>query len=1146
MHALPCEWDALGSQVDFKMSFFQFQGPPCLQHTNYLFYNAFKYSCDGKFSVLSVGDFFFLKILQEIPVCIGEIELLWEDKASNQLLSSLRLYFRPEHTPDGRHDDTGEDEVVVLGERIVLRLDDLVPLIQEDFKWTYGNAAFCKSKSGSGTVAVKEEPGSKALKNGDVARAIKPEVTDNGTAEKVPLGAANVAVMSYPKYCRYRAVMRRLEGCENEWLHVAVVLAIGGYAAKAPGCRVMFCKDSFYHSDIDDLDIRMDHMLPVLKARNKGKKSKSISRKDSQHDSDSMEELFANITPSISTSSRPRRSTDTGDLNEDKVSTEEQAFLFGLHKFMHDAKMPIGRIPSLGFKQNLYYFYKQAEKLGGYDMITTKRMWKHLYDKLGGNSSNTSAATCTRRHYERLLLPYERHLRKGGKPKRKHKHIEKQRGDQSAGKEISDSSSHKENVENKDEVEVKKENVESAEVDSKVDIKRKTFNENVTNVDEAALRKDKLPSGSAEHSSEVHQGGGLEPLEVPSVKQRPPGSKSAPFEDKASFNDHDSQSHLPGPSDQARERHADSHHLKPSSSNSLAAPAPSPLASISAESPVIPYTNLMYRGGYLLPVLPPHMLSPWGVLPPHGSASTSHPGGEESLRSPSVKDSISPIAHSTPIGRPSKIDQTAAANSTGSAAARGLEVSGGPSLAPRSSTSAHSKAPINAHTHQQLPAASGTLKAAHSNTPYEPSPYLLQDHIQPARGAPPSALSSASPAYRAQSSRYPHSNDLLGHTSHSLAPIMHPTPPGHKSELCLPPAPASLYLDPRSNNPFSPLPVPISGNPSAAHNQPRKRTYPFDNLNVTPASSVFPSPDMVLNRIKSSAGLPRSNATATKSFSVRQQFDCPRDIFRQTPQTFAANQNSQPSQSRKQSQHIIPEEASNSRNSNQKSSSSKSSSSSQAKRNSQLFSPYGSISSGQSMAALELQKSLLHQPLAPGSSNSSALSPHTSNNKLVDPMKLAGSSNSHNGMLQLPQQVSKGMLSSQQAAALQSSGKDGRLTSALFGAQFTAMPRSTKASDQIPGSVSMEASSAAAAAAAASMGLNPHLHPAFMSPYLPAASPNSATAAAALNPQLQMLAGAYGASPVQLAAYEELLRQNGYGAFLPGVGPPPAKAAKKN
>ena len=90
------------------MSSTQFVGMPCLQHSNYLFYKTFKYKCDESFDVLSVGDFFFLKILQDLPVCIGEIELLWEDKTSNNLLSSLRLYFQPDHTPDGRHTNTGD------------------------------------------------------------------------------------------------------------------------------------------------------------------------------------------------------------------------------------------------------------------------------------------------------------------------------------------------------------------------------------------------------------------------------------------------------------------------------------------------------------------------------------------------------------------------------------------------------------------------------------------------------------------------------------------------------------------------------------------------------------------------------------------------------------------------------------------------------------------------------------------------------------------------------------------------------------------------------------------------------------------------------------------------------------------------------
>lgn len=41
-------------------------------------------------------------------ISIGELQLLWMDKNSEQVLASLRLYFLPENTPEGRNDDHGE------------------------------------------------------------------------------------------------------------------------------------------------------------------------------------------------------------------------------------------------------------------------------------------------------------------------------------------------------------------------------------------------------------------------------------------------------------------------------------------------------------------------------------------------------------------------------------------------------------------------------------------------------------------------------------------------------------------------------------------------------------------------------------------------------------------------------------------------------------------------------------------------------------------------------------------------------------------------------------------------------------------------------------------------------------------------------
>ena len=46
-------------------------------------------------------------------------------------------------------------------------------------------------------------------------------------------------------------------------------------------------------------------------------------------------------------------------------------------------------------------FYLKAEKQGGYDGCMGKKAWKSIYDELGGNPQNTSAATVTRRHYEK-------------------------------------------------------------------------------------------------------------------------------------------------------------------------------------------------------------------------------------------------------------------------------------------------------------------------------------------------------------------------------------------------------------------------------------------------------------------------------------------------------------------------------------------------------------------------------------------------------------------------------------------------------------------------------------------------------------------------------------------------------------------------
>lgn len=86
----------------------QWVGSSCGLHGPYIFYKAFKYNQDGKTRILSLGDFFFVRCKPEDPICVAELQLLWEERTSKQLLSSSKLYFLPEDTPQGRTVTHGE------------------------------------------------------------------------------------------------------------------------------------------------------------------------------------------------------------------------------------------------------------------------------------------------------------------------------------------------------------------------------------------------------------------------------------------------------------------------------------------------------------------------------------------------------------------------------------------------------------------------------------------------------------------------------------------------------------------------------------------------------------------------------------------------------------------------------------------------------------------------------------------------------------------------------------------------------------------------------------------------------------------------------------------------------------------------------
>ncbi|XP_029604051.1 AT-rich interactive domain-containing protein 5B, partial [Salmo trutta] len=406
---------------------------------------AFRFHIEANPRILSLGDFFLVRCRPGEPLCIAELQLLWEERTRKQLLSSSKLYFLPEDTPQGRTVIHGEDEVVAVSEKVVVKLQDLVRwTVWESSGWSRGLKAVPLKpsevlqeleKNGQGDTPVLHRYRESTVNSGRNFKGVlkeKAELGDDGDQKRV-------SVLSYPQYCRYRSLLARLKERPASLLASQVVLALGGVTSLTDHTHILYCRDTFEHPTLVDNDSVCDEFAPNLKGRPRKKKLSVSQRRDSQNtpagkETDNTEDKApAKVNPeskavlsrwpkgigrdsscctrvsSSSSSSEENPKGRTGRGGGEECPADEQVFLVALYKYMDERKTPIERIPYLGFKQiNLWNMFQAAETLGGYELITSRRQWKHVYDELGGNPGSTSAATCTRRHYERLILPYER------------------------------------------------------------------------------------------------------------------------------------------------------------------------------------------------------------------------------------------------------------------------------------------------------------------------------------------------------------------------------------------------------------------------------------------------------------------------------------------------------------------------------------------------------------------------------------------------------------------------------------------------------------------------------------------------------------------------------------------------------------------
>uniref|UniRef100_A0A3Q4HA66 BAH domain-containing protein n=1 Tax=Neolamprologus brichardi TaxID=32507 RepID=A0A3Q4HA66_NEOBR len=249
-----------------------------MEQTNlYAFYKSVSSRAqpDGPVQVWKLGEFYFIRCGPQDPVCIAEVTLLWEDQTRRHLLASARLYFLPEDTPKGRTREHGEDEVLAVSRKMVVRVEDLV-------QWSCAQPAGWSSSLKAlvcGTNGLHKPPQSGDGSNGTTDKSSEPlkDKTENGAAEHHA-----VKVISYPQYCRFRSLQRRIQdGARGSALQDSHLLALGGIKV-TPNTRVMYCRDTFNHPTLES-----SSGCPSLSLRGRPRKRRGRDSKDSPNFSQS-------------------------------------------------------------------------------------------------------------------------------------------------------------------------------------------------------------------------------------------------------------------------------------------------------------------------------------------------------------------------------------------------------------------------------------------------------------------------------------------------------------------------------------------------------------------------------------------------------------------------------------------------------------------------------------------------------------------------------------------------------------------------------------------------------------------------------------------------------------------------------------------
>ncbi|CAH0698381.1 unnamed protein product [Spodoptera exigua] len=301
------------------------------------------------------------------------------------------------------------DEVLAINDKVVLRAEDLLSWMCVGTEWRWGLRAVWRGACAPPADMPRHAP--LAHTKLDFS-----DVDNEKSTIEVDADAPGVVVFSYPRYCRYRALIARLEGIQASWLRDSLVAALGGYAAPTKNTRILYCKDTFEYPELEGHEFVCNHLAPRLKGRPRGRRRRATTPDDRDHDpasdrsdSDDQRPNTASDPPtprrlSLRNGAGPQSEEEDEDYRRVEQSPEDLAFLHQLKTFYKSRCETFKNDRSLK-NLSLRALYAGVQSRGGYEAVCRLRLWRELA---------RDQPARTRRHYERFLLPFENHERNNG------------------------------------------------------------------------------------------------------------------------------------------------------------------------------------------------------------------------------------------------------------------------------------------------------------------------------------------------------------------------------------------------------------------------------------------------------------------------------------------------------------------------------------------------------------------------------------------------------------------------------------------------------------------------------------------------------------------------------------------------------------